>query len=164
MSKTIAEYAVSPIADAYETLKEEFQKAKEFREEKLPEESLGHDDTKPSGMAYLVFAGTVVTLLAPLKIIGCLVFLLLNYAYSPVTITLTCLLLLLQKIGWVEKFGNPDDLSTAGKCIFWVAFWPLAISIRIENHTAESTACFDNLHFLQVILANSLFIKPPEDE
>ncbi|MDR3316646.1 MAG: hypothetical protein LBS68_01030 [Puniceicoccales bacterium] len=64
MSNTIAKYAASPIAGGYETLKEEFQKAKGFKE-KIPPESSG---PKPSGSAYLVLAGAVVTLLAPRRL------------------------------------------------------------------------------------------------
>jgi hypothetical protein len=168
MSKTVAEYAASPIANAYVKLKEEFRKAKEFRENAarggLPLESLGHDDAKPSGRAYLVFAGTIVTLLVPLKIIGCSVSLLLNYAYSPVTIILTGLLLLFQKIGWVERVMYPGDFSTASKCIFLVAFWPTAISMKMvlcttAEKTGDSTIYLHKLHFLQGILGYSLLKK-----
>jgi hypothetical protein len=165
MGQTIAEYAAAPIADAYETLKEEFREAK-AAQTKVPEESSKIDNGNPSGKAYLVLAGVVVTLLAPLKIIGCLVSLLLNYAYSPVTIILTGLLLLIQKIGWMEILAN---FSTAGACIFWVAFWPLAISYFMADHTTaenmnEDTVYIDKLHFLQKKLFFYLEGNQSEDE
>ncbi|MDR3316645.1 MAG: hypothetical protein LBS68_01025 [Puniceicoccales bacterium] len=150
MSRKIAAYVVSPIINAYKTLKEEFQKAEEFREEgNPPAESSG---PKLSVKAYLVLAGTVVTLLAPLKIIACSVSLLLNYAYSPVTIVLTGLMLLLRKIGWVEK-KSPLDF-----CIFVVALLPLRVSSIMANCTVaeDDTIFFDKLHFLQVKLADLL--------
>jgi hypothetical protein len=156
-----------PVVDAYETLGKEFR-GKNAAQKKEANEFWGHDDTKPSGRAYLVLAGAIVTLLAPLKIIGCSVSLLSNYVYSPVTIILTGLLLLLRKIGWMERVGTLDDFSTAGKCIFWVAFWPLRISIFMEWHTSaksinESTVYLDKLHFLQLKL-ESLIGNQSEDE
>jgi hypothetical protein len=153
---TICEYAASPIVNAYVNLKEEFRKAKEFKENatqgKLPPKSSA---PKPSGMAYLVFAGTVVTLLAPLKIVGCLVSLLLNYAYLPVTIILSVLMLLLQRIGWMEP------CTTAQKCIGVVAFWPMFISMfmamlttaeNLNDKTTASPIYLNKLHFLQMRL------------
>jgi hypothetical protein len=156
MSTTIAKYAAWPIADAYEVLGREFSGRK-----KEVSEFWGPADTKPSGRAYLVFAGIVVTLLVPLKIAGCLVSLLLNYAYSPVTIILTCLMLLLQKIGWMEKLHTLIDPLTGTACILSVAFWPLTISHFMAEHTTteyvhESTVYLAKLHFLQMKLFYSL--------
>ncbi|MDR3316932.1 MAG: hypothetical protein LBS68_02620 [Puniceicoccales bacterium] len=120
-------------------------------------------------MAYLVLAGAVVTLLAPLKIIGCSVALLSNYAYSPVTIILTGLMLLLQKIGWMKRVSDPGVLSTAGKCIFLVAFWPSYISGKMAECTtakeqSNSTVYLHKLHFLQMKLMVSLFDLKSEEE
>ncbi|MDR3316886.1 MAG: hypothetical protein LBS68_02320 [Puniceicoccales bacterium] len=158
---TICEYAASPLVNAYVNLKEEFRKAKEFRKNatpgNTPAQPSAPDAEKPSGMAYLVFAGTVVTLLAPLKIVGCSASLLLNYAYSPVAIIFTGLLLLLRKIGWAAKD------STAETCIVVVALWPIFISAIVASLTTnkntdingalDSPIYLEKLHFLQSRLA-----------
>ncbi|MDR3317166.1 MAG: hypothetical protein LBS68_03830 [Puniceicoccales bacterium] len=158
MCTTIFEYAASPVIKAYRTLKKEFQKAKEFGEnatrEKLPPESSG---PKPSGRAYLVLAGAVVTLLVPLKIAGCLVSLLLNYAYLPVSLIVGGPSLLLRKIGWMARD------STAERCLGVVAFWLLYVSAfmaertTVKNLAQSTTVYFYKLHFLQLKLAEFLF-------
>jgi hypothetical protein len=150
VSKTIAEYAASPIVNAYAKLQEEFREAK-AAQTKVPEESSKIDNGKPSGKAYLVLAGVVVTLLAPLKIIGCSVSLLSNYAYLPVTIIVVGLLRLLRKIGWTERGSMVEG------CIAFVALWPLFISVQMAELTTaetmeESTIYLHRLHLLQEAL------------
>jgi uncharacterized membrane protein len=160
MGRAISEYAALPIIDAYLMLNRGFQKAKKFREanatsEKVPKESAGTDDEKPSRRAYLVLAGVVVTLLVPMKLIGCLVSLLLNYAYLPVSLFLVGLILILQKVDWME-----ED-STAKIHIFWFAFWPVLISslmafLTTANDLNQSTFFIGKLHFLHIKLSHLL--------
>ncbi|MDR3316913.1 MAG: hypothetical protein LBS68_02485 [Puniceicoccales bacterium] len=158
---TILEYAASPVVAAYANLKTEFQRAKEFRgtnavHGNVPAQTSTSDDKKPSGRAYLVLAGTVVTLLAPLKIAGCLVSLLLNYAYLPVTLVLVGLVLLLRKIGWTA------NRSPVECCIGVVAVWLIAISYIMARLTTakhplnESSVYINKLHFIQKKIENSL--------
>ncbi|MDR3316800.1 MAG: hypothetical protein LBS68_01845 [Puniceicoccales bacterium] len=141
-------YVFLPVSDAYRGLKCDFSigSVSKFR---------------------TLIVGTIVTLLVPLKVTGCLLSLLLNYAYLPVSLVAVGLVLLLRKIGLMDPVVKSThttmkdtyeeiNVSDGALCFLLAGFWPCFAShimakLTIAGKPDESTY-IAKLHFVIIKL------------